>query len=378
MSGQATTPPAPAASTPAPATAAPAAHKDLSENTASVSSPTSAKRVYVSNLSFRTTDADLTAAFGAVCPGQVRKATVIKKFGRSKGFGFVTFISNEAAQTAVAHMDRVDVGGRTINVRIAIQTTRGKNSTDLSAAPAPRKKQFSSKKSDNSAGAPEPQSPAANNSPQSPEVNSASSAPINPSSVAAEAQSGAESDTLQSSTKKPRKRFNKKKQQRPPVNVPPGNGSVDLEHQRIDDAGNEEDAAVAAENSDAPANVVVNGDFEKQQHQRQRRPLRQKKRPQGPLSKSTLFVSNLPYAIDDQALFNLFSDYGSIEAKVIQRNGQSKGFGFVKLRDETLHQNAMEAFRTETFQVDGRLLVVRAAIDSQRTGYDTAVTSDSQ
>ncbi|KAJ3190673.1 hypothetical protein HDU82_003848 [Entophlyctis luteolus] len=363
--------PATSAAPPPPASPA-AAHKPPSENSPTNASPSSSKRVYVSNLSFRTTDADLTAAFGAVCPGQVRKATVIKKYGRSKGFGFVTFISNESAQTAVSQMDRIDLGGRTINVRIAIQSpTRRKSASGSSTSPAPpsKKQPPPSKKTADSA-----LNTATNSAPQSVEASAAAArAAINPPSNGATVESpsgGAALDTPQSSTKKPKKRFNKKKQQRPPAAEPASNGDGHVGHQRIDDAANEDDAA---ENWDAPANVTTNGAQGKQNQQQQRRPVRPKKRPQGPLSKNTLFVSNLPYAIDDQALVNLFSDYGSIEAKVVQRNGQSKGFGFVKLRDESSHQKAMEAFRTETFQVDGRLLVVRAAIE-----YDAAGTSDSQ
>ena len=75
-----------------------------------------ATRLYVGGLPYRTTDAELQAAFAQA--GTVASATVImdKMTGRSKGFGFVEMSSEEEAQSAIAMWDGKDLDGRTISV----------------------------------------------------------------------------------------------------------------------------------------------------------------------------------------------------------------------------------------------------------------------
>ena len=73
-------------------------------------------KVFVGNLPFSVNDASLREVF-APC-GEITEATVIiNKFnGRSKGFGFVTFSTEEAAKKAVSEIDGKDVQGRPIKV----------------------------------------------------------------------------------------------------------------------------------------------------------------------------------------------------------------------------------------------------------------------
>lgn len=75
-----------------------------------------ATRLYVGGLPYRTTDAELNAAFSKA--GTVVSATVImdKMTGRSKGFGFVEMGSEEEAQAAIAMWHDKDLDGRTISV----------------------------------------------------------------------------------------------------------------------------------------------------------------------------------------------------------------------------------------------------------------------
>lgn len=76
-------------------------------------------KVYVGNLSFNTTDNELKELFAPY--GEVAEAVVIKdKYsGRSKGFGFVTFNDDAAAQKAISEMDGKEVQGRAIKVNEA-------------------------------------------------------------------------------------------------------------------------------------------------------------------------------------------------------------------------------------------------------------------
>ena len=75
--------------------------------------------IYVSNLSFHTTDADLKTMFGKF--GQVTSAKVImdKATERSRGFGFVEMSSEEEGKEAMLGLNNKEVEGRAISVSVA-------------------------------------------------------------------------------------------------------------------------------------------------------------------------------------------------------------------------------------------------------------------
>jgi RNA recognition motif-containing protein len=77
------------------------------------------KKLYVGNLSFEVTDADLEQMFAAF--GTVQSAQVImdRDAGRSKGFGFVEMSSDQEAQAAIAGLSGKQVGGRSLTVNEA-------------------------------------------------------------------------------------------------------------------------------------------------------------------------------------------------------------------------------------------------------------------
>ena len=74
------------------------------------------KKLFVGNLSFQTTSADLEALFTEV--GTCESASVItdRDTGRSRGFGFVEMASNAEAQKAIATLNGRDIQGRQLNV----------------------------------------------------------------------------------------------------------------------------------------------------------------------------------------------------------------------------------------------------------------------
>jgi RNA recognition motif-containing protein len=77
------------------------------------------KKLYVGNLPWSMTNESLKELFSQF--GEVVEAVVIsdRMSGRSKGFGFVTFATEEAAQAAVDGMHEKDVEGRKIIVNVA-------------------------------------------------------------------------------------------------------------------------------------------------------------------------------------------------------------------------------------------------------------------
>jgi RNA recognition motif-containing protein len=77
------------------------------------------KRIYVGNLTYGMTDADLTQLFGA--HGTVVSAQVVqdRDTGRSKGFGFVEMSSDQEAQAAIQTLNGKEHDGRSLTVNEA-------------------------------------------------------------------------------------------------------------------------------------------------------------------------------------------------------------------------------------------------------------------
>ena len=77
------------------------------------------KKLYVGNLSYDTTSANLKDLFAA--QGSVISADVImdRDAGRSKGFGFVEMSTDAEAQAAIAALNGKDQNGRALTVNEA-------------------------------------------------------------------------------------------------------------------------------------------------------------------------------------------------------------------------------------------------------------------
>ncbi len=77
------------------------------------------KKLYVGNLSFSVTEGSLQDMFAPF--GNVESARLItdRDSGRSKGFGFVEFSSDDEAEKAIAEMNGKEVEGRALTVNEA-------------------------------------------------------------------------------------------------------------------------------------------------------------------------------------------------------------------------------------------------------------------
>lgn len=75
--------------------------------------------IYVSNLSFHTTEDDLHALFSKF--GKVSSAKIItdRETNRSRGFAFVEMPSDEEGQEAIKGLNNKDIEGRPLNVSVA-------------------------------------------------------------------------------------------------------------------------------------------------------------------------------------------------------------------------------------------------------------------
>lgn len=75
-----------------------------------------------------------------------------------------------------------------------------------------------------------------------------------------------------------------------------------------------------------------------------------------------LFVAGLPFSFDDQALGDLFSQYGKVESATVimdRETGRSKGFGFVEMSTPDEAKAAIE--KLNNTDVEGRKIVVNVA-----------------
>jgi len=73
-------------------------------------------KIYVGNLPWSVRDDKLREIFSKF--GEISEAVVIlNKFsGRSKGFGFVTFVKKESADAAISEMNNKEIEGRILKV----------------------------------------------------------------------------------------------------------------------------------------------------------------------------------------------------------------------------------------------------------------------
>ena len=76
------------------------------------------KRIFVGNLSFRTTESELDGLFAQV--GAVESVSIItdRMTGRSKGFGFVEMSGNDA-EKAIGQLNGTELAGRALTINEA-------------------------------------------------------------------------------------------------------------------------------------------------------------------------------------------------------------------------------------------------------------------
>ncbi|MBF0441344.1 MAG: RNA-binding protein [Oligoflexales bacterium] len=85
-------------------------------------------KVFVGGLSWGTTEDSLRKAFEKF--GDIEEVKIItdRDTGRSRGFGFITFVQAQVVNDAVSGMDGTELDGRNIKVSIAQDKPKNRNS----------------------------------------------------------------------------------------------------------------------------------------------------------------------------------------------------------------------------------------------------------
>lgn len=97
----------------------------------------------------------------------------------------------------------------------------------------------------------------------------------------------------------------------------------------------------------------------------------------GEPSERMLFVANLPFRVTDEDLTAIFQEFSVTSAKVVRlRNGRSKGYGFVEVKDKSEQQRVLEELANVS--VDGRDLVVRVAMAHQTPRNENEVNTEGE
>ncbi|KAL1925088.1 uncharacterized protein VTP21DRAFT_4742 [Calcarisporiella thermophila] len=268
-------------------------------------------KVFVGNLSFQTTEEELAKFFSSA--GKVLQATVISRGSRSLGYGFVAFDTYEEAEKAVNDLNKKELDSREINVEIARPKPEGVTPNE-----GPRRGRggrFGGRGRGRGRGG----------------------------------RSG-----RGGSWTGPR-RFSRSK------SGPPANAAA---NETTPNGNSDEQPAEEGADEEFPATHRGRGRrFRGRGRGRGRgsaRPARIDESEHEP-SKTTLFVGNLPFSLDDDGLRNIFNDYSVTSARVVHRRttGRSKGFGFVQLASEEEQKRALDNLRGTS--VEGRELMIKIA-----------------
>jgi len=251
-------------------------------------------KVFVGNLSFKTTESDLANEFGVA--GKVANTSIISRGSRSLGYGFVEMESEEEAKKSVELLNKKLIDGREINVEIA-RPREEKPPHDPNAAPA--------------AGGP---------------------------------------------TGENRGRGGGRGGRRPFR----GGGGVGRRPRRGPKPEGGDSTEGGAPRS-APSGAPGAEGGAPRRPRAPRAPRNDADKAPRTESKDTLFVTNLPFSVDDSGLAEIFKGLNIKSAHVVRKhNERSKGFGFVEFHNSDDQTKALNAIDKKN--VDGRDLVVKVAL----------------
>jgi len=303
-------------------------------------------KVFVGNLSFRTKEPELAVEFGAA--GRVASVNIITRGPRSLGYGFVEMESEEEANKAVTLLNKKPIDGREINVEVAKPREEPTGDRPPRQPREPREPR--------EPGSRPPRQPREPREPREP----GSRPPRQPREPRDAGAGGAQNNAGGA----------------PQNNAAPAGDNADRpRRRRIRRRRAPQEGGAPAPTGGAPAPsggaAPAAGGERPQRQPRQPREPREPRAPRPPRqpteqaprnpSKTTLFVANLPFSVDDAGLSDIFKGHAVKTAHVVKkRNGRSKGFGFVEFDNEDAQVKAKNAL--DKVVVQERELILKIAL----------------
>ncbi|PLW44217.1 hypothetical protein PCANC_13426 [Puccinia coronata f. sp. avenae] len=306
------------------------------------------RKVFIGNLSFATKDDQLREVFSK--HGEMSDVQIIHRGTRSLGYGFVTFVTREDAEKAVAATDKTDIDGRAINVEIA------KPAPGTPGGAVPRAAAKAAKAS---------KARQANGDAKSGDENATDDPSPTGSKRGPKSSNGRGRNRRQGRSRRPAGESKTE-----------ANGD---DHGAGTDASHNEDESSGKPRSKRPRNRRAKADpTSPGEPKRERRP-RRKGPPEGAPSQTLLFVANLAFDVTDETLKEFFSSYKVTSAHVVCRKfgttvGRSKGFGFVEFEDEQNQLKALE--ETQGKELNGRALNIKIAVEEAKKAEESAEKAD--
>jgi len=256
-------------------------------------------KVFVGNLAFQTTDQALAEAFQDC--GKVKSGVVITRGRRSLGYGFVEFEAPESALEAVKSKNNTLLKGRTLKVELASDNpVRSERVSPHGGSPS-----NASQKNDPNA---------SNNPPPGGQGPNRTGGPR-------------------------RKRNNNRRRQRVKGTGSSGDNNINNNSgERQQNKNTADQAGGAGSNIRGRRRRITNPP-----------PINNEDRV---LSRTAVFVANLPFPVKDEDLLSFFKDNNPKAAHVVvTRNGRSRGYGFVDFEHEKDQALAIETKNNAKFLI---------------------------
>ncbi|KAG9049585.1 hypothetical protein FS837_009785 [Tulasnella sp. UAMH 9824] len=295
-------------------------------------------KVFAGNLTYQTDEAALKNFFQEFS-ADILSAQIIFHGHRSAGYGFVTFNTEDAANNAIAALDKKELNGRAVIVERA-------KPLEAKADRAERrnKRKFAGRRGSKAV------------------PGEATEPKTDGETPAATGDAAAQGDAA----KPKKKKKSTKKKAKKPANAEGATGDA------------------PADGTTAPTDVPADATAPVERTRKPRRP-KVPRRPRGEAptgepSTSVLFVANLAFSVDEAELTEFFTSAGVTvkSARVVRwRWGtprKSKGYAFVDVGGPEEQKKAMEAVSGKT--IADREVTVRVAVNAPHRGDDAKEGED--
>jgi len=342
-----------------------------------------ANRIFVGNLSFRTTDQDLGQAFAG--SGEIKSALVITRGRRSLGYGFVVFANVADAENAVEKHKNLKILDREVKLELAKNRDNIKPREERSPSSGENQNQQGPNNDSNQDQVPQKRRTRNRNRNRNRNKNNQSQGfgnggfnqfqgNFSPNNFPANnfnqpfpannnnrtygsVVSGFPPNNFNNFNGFPQNFNNPSPFAGNNRNARRGNRGPSNQGQNINN--NSTNSNVNNNNFDND-NFGNNGPRRRRRNQvggqdrqpdntrqtDQRQPQQPRIRPEAREkipSTTTLYVTNLPFSCTDDGLFEIFKDCKPKSAHIVfTRNGRSRGYGFVEFEDENAQKKAME------------------------------------